>query len=45
MVPVYKGKVDPLECGSCQAIKLLEQAMKVVENLSEFLHTGSWWGG
>ena len=31
LVPVYKGKGDPLECGSYQAIKLLEQARKVVE--------------
>ena len=31
LVPVYKGEGDPLECGSYRAIKLLEQAMKVVE--------------
>lgn len=35
LVPVYKGKGDPLECGSYRAIKLLEQAMKVVERVLE----------
>ena len=29
LVPVYKGKCDPLVCGSYRAIKLLEQPMKV----------------
>ena len=28
--PVYKGKGDPMECGSYRGIKLLEHAMKVV---------------
>jgi hypothetical protein len=32
---VYKGKVDPMECGSYRAIKLLEHAMKVVERVLE----------
>ena len=29
LVPVYKGKGEPLVCGSYRAIKLLEQPMKV----------------
>ena len=33
LVPVYKGKGDPLVCGSYRAIKLLEQAMKVLERV------------
>jgi hypothetical protein len=36
LVPVYKGKGDPLECGSYRAIKLLEHAMKVVERVLEW---------
>jgi len=35
LVPLYKGKGDPLECGSYRGIKLLEQAMKVVERVLE----------
>jgi hypothetical protein len=35
LVPVYKGKGDPMECGSYRAIKLLEHAMKVVERVFE----------
>ena len=31
LVPVYKGKCDPLMCGSYRAIRLLEQPMKVLE--------------
>ena len=34
-VPVYKGKGDPLVCGSYRAIKLLEQPMKVLERVLE----------
>ena len=33
LVPVYKGKGDPLVCGSYRAIKLLEQPMKVIERV------------
>ena len=33
LVPVYKGKGDPLVCGSYRAIKLLEQPMKVLERV------------
>ena len=29
LLPVFKGKGDPMECGSYRAIKLLEHAMKV----------------
>ena len=31
LVPVYKGKCDPLMCGSYRAIRLLEQEVKVLE--------------
>ena len=30
-MPVYKGKGDPLVCGSYRAIKLLEKLIKVLE--------------
>jgi len=32
---IYKGKGDPVECGSYRGIKLLEHATKVVERISE----------
>ena len=35
VLPVYKGKGDPIECGSYRGIKLLEHAMKVVERIFE----------
>ena len=35
LVPVYKGKCNPLVCGSYRAIKLLEQPMKVLERVLE----------
>ena len=35
VLPVYKGKSDPMECGSYRGIKLLEHAMKVVERIFE----------
>ena len=35
LVPVYKGKGDPLVGGSYRAIKLLEQPMKVLERVLE----------
>ena len=35
LVPVYKGKVDPLVCGSYRPIKLLEQPVKVLERVLE----------
>ena len=35
LVPVYKGKGDPLVCGSYRAIKLLEQPMEVLERVLE----------
>ena len=34
-VCIYKGKGDPMECGSYRGIKLLEHAMKVVERIFE----------
>ena len=35
VLPIYKGKDDPMECGSYRGIKLLEHAMKVVERIFE----------
>ena len=35
LIPNYKGKGDPMECGSYRAIKLLEHGMKVVERVLE----------
>ena len=35
VLPIYKGKGDPMECGSYKGIKLLEHAMKVVERIFE----------
>ena len=35
LVPAYKGKGDPLVCGSYRATKLLEQPMKVLERVLE----------
>ena len=35
LVAVYKGKGDPLVCGSYRAIKLLEQPLKVIERVLE----------
>jgi hypothetical protein len=35
LLPIYKGKGDPLECGSYRAIKLLEHSMKVLERVLE----------
>jgi len=33
VLPIYKGKGDPMECGSYREIKLLKNAMKVVERI------------
>jgi len=33
VLPIHKGKGDPVECGSYRGIKLLEHAMKVVEQI------------
>ena len=33
VLPIYKGKGDTIQCGSYRGIKLLEQAMKVVERI------------
>ena len=35
LVPVYKGKGDPLVCGSYRAIKLPEQPIKVLKRMLE----------
>ena len=35
VLPIYKSKGDPMECGSYRGIKLLEHAMKVVESIFE----------
>jgi len=35
ILPIYKGKGDPMECGSYRGIQLLEHAMKVVERIFE----------
>jgi len=35
VLPVYKGKGDPMECGSYRGIKLLEHAITVVESIFE----------
>jgi len=33
LLPIYKGKDEPVEFGSYRGIKLLEHAMKVVERI------------
>ena len=33
--PIYKGKGDPMACGSHRAVKLLEHAMKIMERVLE----------
>jgi len=35
ILPIYRGKGDPVDCGSYTGIKLLEHAMKVVERIFE----------
>jgi len=35
VLSIYRGKGDPMECGSYRGIKLLEHAMKVVETIFE----------
>ena len=35
VLPIYKGKGDPMECGFYRGIKLLEHAMKVEEKIFE----------
>jgi len=34
--PIYKGKGNPMECGSYRGIQLLEHAMKVVERIFKY---------
>ena len=33
LLPIYKEKGDPLECGAHRAIKLIEHGMKVFERV------------
>ena len=35
VLPIYKGKGDPMECGSYRGMNSLEHAMKVVERIFE----------
>ena len=35
VLPIYKAKGDPVECGSYRGMKLLEHAMKVMERIFE----------
>ena len=35
IVPIYKQKGDPLECGNFRGIKLLEHGMKMFEKIVE----------
>ena len=35
IVPIYKQKVDPLECGNFRGITLLEHGMKMFEKIVE----------
>ena len=35
IVPIYKQKGDPLECGNFRGIKLLEHGMKMFEKILE----------
>jgi len=35
ILPIYKRKGDPMECGSYRGIKLLEHAIKVVVRIFE----------
>jgi len=37
VLPIYKDKGDPMECGSYRGIKLLEHAMKVIEKIFEHI--------
>jgi len=36
VLPLYKGKGDPIECGSYRGIKLFEHGMKVVERIFKY---------
>jgi len=34
-IPIYKGKGDDVECGSCRGVRLLKHGMKVYEYVLE----------
>jgi len=36
VLPIYKEKGDPVECGSYRGIKLLEHAIKVVKKIFDY---------
>jgi len=40
VLPICRGKGDPVECGSCRGIGLLEHAIKVVEGIFGYI---VWW--
>ena len=35
LIPIFKGKGDPMECGSYRAVKMLEHGMKILEGVLE----------
>ena len=35
VLPIYKGKGDPMECGSYRGIKLLQYAIKMARQMQE----------
>jgi len=35
VIPIFKGKGDPMDCGSYRAVKLLEHTMKLMERILE----------
>ena len=39
LIPIFKGKGDPMECGSYRAVKLLEYGMKVLKGVLEETET------
>ena len=39
LIPIFKGKGDPMECGSYRAVKFLKHEMKVLEGVLEKTET------